>query len=57
MVNINCLKNSDRCKFITEVMGNPHMTVFQNGKEVALGYVVDEDKKVLEEMEMENANS
>ena len=53
MDNINVLKNSERFKFIVEVLGNPHMTVFKDGKEISLWYVTKEDKKVLEEMEKE----
>lgn len=57
MVNINCLQDSDRGKFITDVLGAPHMTVYQNGKKVAIWYVTEDDKKVLEEMEKENAKA
>lgn len=57
MVNINCLKNSDHYKSISEILGDHHMTVFKDGKEIAIWYVSEEDKKVLEEMEKENASA
>ena len=54
MVNITTVKNSDRYKFIESVLGAPHLTVFKDGKTVALWDVEDADKKALEEIEKEN---
>jgi len=50
MQNINVAKNSGRYKFIESILGAPHMTVFKEGKTVALWYVEDADKKVVDEM-------
>jgi hypothetical protein len=55
MININVAKNSERYKFIESILGSPHTTAYHNGKEIALWYVTEEDKKVLDEMEKENA--
>jgi len=53
MININVAKNSERYNFIVSILGNPHMTAFHNAKEIAVWYVTEEDKKVIEEMEKE----
>ena len=55
MQNINVTKGSERYNFIVSILGMEHMTVFKEGKPIALWYIEPEDKKVLEEMEKENA--
>jgi len=57
MQNINVIKGSERYKFIEAILGAPHMTVFKDGKTVALWYVTEEDKKAVDEMEKENAKA
>ena len=57
MININTAKNSDRAKFIESILGSPHMTVFKDGKAIVVWCVSEEDKKVLDEMEKENAKA
>ena len=52
-VNINVAKNSERYAFIEAILGKPHTTAFHNSKEIALWYITEEDKKVLDEMERE----
>jgi hypothetical protein len=53
MVNINVYKDSVRYDFLESILGVPHLTVHKDGKEIALWYVDESDKKVLEEMEKE----
>lgn len=53
MTHINTNKDTERFKFIESVLGTPHMTVFKDGKEIAVWCISNEDKKVLEEMEKE----
>lgn len=55
MTNINCIKDSDRAKFVESILGAPHLTVFKDGKTVTLWYVDDADKKTIEELEKETA--
>lgn len=51
IANINCSKDSERYTFIVSVLGDPHTTAFNHGKTIAIWYVSQEDKKILEEME------
>jgi len=53
VININVIKGSARYEFLESILGNPHLTINKDGKEIALWYVDEADKKVLEEMEME----
>ena len=57
MTHINVTKGSERYNFIVSILGMEHMTVFKEGKPIALWYVEEEDKKVLEEMEKEAIKS
>ena len=54
MTHINTTKNSERAKFIESILGSPHMTVFNDGKEVVVWCISSEDKVVLDEMEKQN---
>jgi hypothetical protein len=54
MTHINCAKGSDRYNFIVGVLGNPHMSVFKDGKEISVWVISNEDKVVLDEMEKES---
>ena len=56
MTNINVIRGSERYEFVESVLGQPHMTVFKDGKTIALWYMEETDKKVLEEMEKEMVN-
>ena len=56
MTNINVIKGTDRYNFIESILGQPHLTVFKDGKTIALWYVDDADKKALEEMEKTELN-
>ena len=53
MTSINTAKGSDRYDFIESFLGTPHMTVFKDDKTIAVWYLEEADKKVLEEMEKE----
>jgi len=54
MQNINVTKGSERYNFIVSILGMEHMTVFKEGKPIALWYISDSDKKTIEEMEIES---
>ena len=54
MTHINTTKNSERAKFIESILGSPHMTVFNDGKEIVVWCISSEDKVVLDEMEKQN---
>ena len=51
MVNVNCIKDSARYNVIKDILGDCHTTVYNNGKTIAVWYISEEDKKVLDEME------
>jgi len=50
MQNINVAKNSGKYKFIESILGAPHMTAWNENKEIAVWYVEAEDKKAVDEM-------
>ena len=53
MINVTAVKGAKRYDFVASILGLPHMTVFKDGKEIALWYVTEDDKAVLDEMEKE----